>query len=94
MCGLGVVIDVNRYGWRGGCVKMLTDNDIEEALRWWIIYEQDGNFEQLKHSLKVYTETKKIFLRVKSPITEAIELDYNKKYPLLLRNELLHTNLY
>ena len=37
---------------------------------------------------------KNFFLRVKSPITEAIELDYNKKYPLLLRNELLHTNLY
>ena len=30
---------------------------------------------------------------MKSRITEAIELDYNKKFPLLLRNESLFTNL-
>ena len=29
----------------------------------------------------------------KPRVTEAIELDYNKKYPLLLRKESLYTNL-
>ena len=39
-------------------LKMLTADDIEEALKLWIIYEQavlmkNGNFEKLKHSLDV-----------------------------------------
>ena len=64
-------------------LKMLTADDIEEALRLWIIYEQavlmkKGNFEKSKHSLDVYRDDKHL-LRVKSPITEAIELGYNKK---------------
>ena len=32
-------------------------------------------------------------MRVKSSITKAIESGYKKKYPLLLPNELLFTNL-
>ena len=47
---------------------------------------KNGNFEKLKHSLDVYRDDKNL-LKVKSVITEAIELDYNKKYSLLLRNE-------
>ena len=43
-------------------------------------------------STNVYRDDK-YFLRVKSRVTEAIELDYNKKYPLLLRNESLFTSL-
>ena len=44
-------------------LKMLTADDIEEALRLWIIYEQgvlmkNGNFENLKHSLDVYRDDK------------------------------------
>ena len=71
-------------------LKMLTADDIEEALRLWIIYGQavlmkNGNFEKLKHSLDVYRVDKHL-LRVKSGITEPIELDYNRKYQLLLRN--------
>ena len=78
-------------------LKMLMADDIEEALRLWIIYEQavlmkNSNFEKLKYSLDVYRDDKHL-LRVKSPITEAIELDYNKKYPLLLHNKSLFTNL-
>ena len=71
--------------------RLLTADDIEQALRLWIIYEEavlmkNGNFEKLKHSLDVYRDDKNL-LKVKSVITEAIELDYNKKYSLLLRNE-------
>ena len=53
---------------------------------------KNSNFEKLKYSLDVYRDDKHL-LRVKSPITEAIELDYNKKYPLLLHNKSLFTNL-
>ena len=40
-------------------LKMLRADDIEEALRFWVIYEQavlmkNGNFEKLKYSLNVY----------------------------------------
>ena len=63
-------------------LKMLTADDTEEDLRLWVTCEQavlmkNSNFEKLKHSLDVYRDNKH-FLRVKSPITEAIELDYNK----------------
>ena len=74
-------------------LKMLTADDIEEALRLWIIYEQgvlmkNGNFEKLRHLLDVYRDDKHL-LRVKSRITEAIELDYHKKYPYYARNHYL-----
>ena len=64
-------------------LKTLRADDIEEALRFWVIYEQavlmkNGNFEKLKHSLNVYRDNKNL-LRVKSLITEAIELDYNTR---------------
>ena len=39
---------------------------------------KNGNFEKLKHSLNVYRDNKNL-LRVKSLITEAIELDYNTR---------------
>ena len=40
-------------------LKTLRADDIEEALRFWVIYEQavlmkNGNFEKLKYSLNVY----------------------------------------
>lgn len=40
-------------------LKTLWAEDIEEALRFWVIYEQavlmkNGNFEKLKYSLNVY----------------------------------------
>lgn len=64
-------------------LKTLTTGNMEEVLRLWIIYEQavlmkNGNFEKLKHSLNVYRDNKNL-LRVKSLITEAIELDYNTR---------------
>ena len=68
-------------------LKMLTADDTVEALMFWIIYEQavlmkNGNYEKLKYSLNVYRDDKK-----------AIELDYNKKCLLLLRNKSLFANL-
>ena len=40
-------------------LKTFRADDIEEALRFWVIYEQavlmkNGNFEKLKYSLNVY----------------------------------------
>ena len=57
-------------------LRMLTADDIEEALRLWIIYDQavlmkNGNFEKLIHSIDVYRDDKNL-LRVKSRITIVI----------------------
>ena len=79
---------------REGEVSM---KEVDEDKKLWVKYEQyfiqkDSKYEKMKNSLNLYFDGNSL-IRSKTRFSELTEISYERKHPLLLRNNFCFTKL-